>query len=299
MVTFQDGTAIIGTSALMGNVATYTTTGLAVGTDTITAVYSGDSNLNGSTGSLLQEVSITGDVDILNPTASGALTVSGNAELTVTGMLQVNSDSSQAVVLSGHAVVDAGAVQIVGGDLISGQARITSTPVTGVSSPGDPLASLATPTGGTNMGSINLSSGTETIDPGIYTSITVSGNGHLILNPGVYIIGSGGITFSGNAIVTGTGIMIYNSGALTASGSASINLTAATSGTYANVAIFQARTDSSVVTVSSNVNLNLNGGILYAANVQCVASDSGNGMIKATLVVNELTVTGNSDTTSP
>ena len=47
-----------------------------------------------------------------------------------------------------------------------------------------------------------------------------------------------------------------------------VNLTAFSTGTYAGLAIFQARSDASAVTVSGNANLNLNGAVLYAANVQ-------------------------------
>ena len=76
-------------------------------------------------------------------------------------------------------------------------------------------------------------------------SITVSGNAQLILNPGIYIIGAGGVTVSGNATVTGgtmvdgQGVLLYNNGALTVSGNASVNLTAYSTGDYAGLAIFQ------------------------------------------------------------
>ena len=89
--------------------------------------------------------------------------------------------------------------------------------------------------------------------------------------------------------------MLYNNGALTVSGNASVNLTAYSTGDYAGLAIFQAQTDASAVTVSGNANLNLNGSFLYDANVQSVVTISGNGDVEASLVVNELTITGNSD----
>ncbi|MFZ0631600.1 MAG: Ig-like domain repeat protein [Acidobacteriaceae bacterium] len=51
-VTFYDGTTMLGTGTLTGGVATYSTTTLAAGaSNTLTAVYGGDANFNGSTSS--------------------------------------------------------------------------------------------------------------------------------------------------------------------------------------------------------------------------------------------------------
>ena len=49
-ITFRDGTTTLGTSTLNGSgVATFTTTTLALGTHSITAVYGGDTNFTGGT----------------------------------------------------------------------------------------------------------------------------------------------------------------------------------------------------------------------------------------------------------
>lgn len=60
---------------------------------------------------------------------------------------------------------------------------------------------------------------------------------------------------------------MYNNGALSVSGHATVNLLAFSTGDYAGLAIFQARTDTNAVTVSGNANLNLNGSLLYNVNV--------------------------------
>ena len=44
---------------------------------------------------------------------------------------------------------------------------------------------------------------TRTINPGIYSQITVSGNAKLTLNSGTYIIEGGGLTVTGNASISG------------------------------------------------------------------------------------------------
>ena len=48
---------------------------------------------------------------------------------------------------------------------------------------------------------------TRTINPGIYSQITVSGNAKLTLNSGIYIIEGGGLTVTGNASISGTGVI--------------------------------------------------------------------------------------------
>jgi hypothetical protein len=54
-VTFKDGSTTLGTGTLSSGKATYSTSTLAVGSHSITAVYGGDSNYNGSTSSALTQ----------------------------------------------------------------------------------------------------------------------------------------------------------------------------------------------------------------------------------------------------
>ncbi len=54
-VTFKDGGTTLGASPVDSNTATLATTALTTGTNSITAVYSGDSNFNGSTSAALKQ----------------------------------------------------------------------------------------------------------------------------------------------------------------------------------------------------------------------------------------------------
>ena len=75
-VTFKNGTTTLGTGTLSGGVAHYSTTKLAVGTHSITAVYGGSTAFAGSTSSALSQVvdqasTTTTLVSSLNPSAFG------------------------------------------------------------------------------------------------------------------------------------------------------------------------------------------------------------------------------------
>ena len=155
---------------------------------------------------------------MLDPSAGGALSLSGNASIKLTGGVYVDSSSSTALSASGNAAVKASVIDVHGGVQKSGNASFSPTPTTGAAMLADPLASLAEPStsGLTNYGSESLSGNSSaTIKPGIYSQITVSGNGTLTMNSGIYIIEGGGFTVSGNASVAGSGVMIVNAGSNT------------------------------------------------------------------------------------
>ena len=65
-ITFKDGATTLGSAAVSGNAASLTTSGLAVGTHSITAIYGGDSNFTGSTSTVLSQV-VQGPAVSLSP----------------------------------------------------------------------------------------------------------------------------------------------------------------------------------------------------------------------------------------
>ena len=87
---------------------------------------------------------VAGSIYVLDPTAGGALSLSGNASINTAGTVVVNSKSSSAILATGNATVTAtGGVQVVGGVSKSGNAQVTKTGTSGAI--GDPLAGLAAP----------------------------------------------------------------------------------------------------------------------------------------------------------
>ena len=138
---------------------------------------------------------------MLNTSASGALSLSGSASINVPGMVEVDSSSSSAVQLSGAAKITASGIGIVGGSQVTGSASFSVTP-TKIASFTDPLAALPVPsaTGLKTYAAVNIGGVTvETIGPGIYPSISVSGSAKLTMTAGIYVIDGGGLVVSAPA----------------------------------------------------------------------------------------------------
>jgi hypothetical protein len=305
-VDFVDTTTAndLGSVALSGGTASLTTTSLPLGPQSISAIYSGDASFQSGSGSA--SVSILPSIYVLAPTANPSLRLSGNTAITIPGLIQVDSSSPTALTASGNSSVRAGSIQVVGGFLIQDNASINPTPVTGVPLVPDPLAALPAPSGGVRQGSVNLTQGTESIDPGIYDQIQVSGTVSLTLNPGIYVIAGGGLKVTDLASITGSGVLIYNAGSnyvgqgssfggITLSSQATINLTPASTGPYAGILIFQSRDNASAISLNGKTAGAIQNSILYAPAARLSLED--NAILPDTLVVNQLRL--GSDGSSP
>jgi predicted membrane protein len=93
-VTFYNGSSSLGSGTLSGGTATSATTALPIGTDSLTAVYSGDSNYKTSTSTALSQV-VSGPTFSLAASGTQSLTVSpggqGSVMFTITPMYGFNS----------------------------------------------------------------------------------------------------------------------------------------------------------------------------------------------------------------
>ena len=288
----------LGLVTLVGNTASVTVSSLVAGSHTIKPTYGGDGNFHSSTSFAGATVSVVNSIYVLNPTASRALDVAGTASVTTPGLVQVDSSSTSAVVASGSAKVAAGSIQVVGGVSVSRTASLKPTPATGTKPVADPFAAVGIPALGTAHGAVNLSgSSALTINPGVYTSINVSGNASLTLTPGIYEIVGGGFTVSGGGRVTGKGVVIYNAGkyfpnsggtfgAISFSATANVQLTAASTGPYTGIVIFQARDNAQTITLGGSTMQNLTGAIYAPAALLSVAGSVQ--LPQTSLVVNEL-----------
>ncbi len=309
-VTFTDTTtgAILGTVSLSAaGVATLSTATLANGTNSVTASYAATTDFQASSSSI--QVTDQASIYILNTSASAALTLTGSAAIKVPGMVEVDSSSSSAVQLSGAAKITASGIGIVGGSQVTGSALFSVTP-TKIASFTDPLAALPVPPAtdlktyaAVNIGGVTV----ETIGPGIYPSISVSGSAKLTMTAGIYVIDGGGLVVSGAGSLTGSAVMIYNAGSNYNGGtgssfggitlsSGSFSLSPPTSGTYAGISIFQSSDNTKPIAISGAVLANLGGGVVFAPaavmNIGGSAQIGTAGTSVSPLIVSELVLSG-------
>jgi len=139
---------------------------------------------------------------------SGAITAAG-------GGIVVNSDDPAALVSVGGDII-ADQIRVVGGfsDGIGG-GEFLPTPEEGGPPAVDPLADLPTPdelipSPPLRFSTAQTYSADTTLQPGIYTSVTVNGGATITLEPGVYVFrATTGLTIRDNATVAGDGVTIY------------------------------------------------------------------------------------------
>jgi Bacterial Ig-like domain (group 3) len=287
--------------ALSGGTGSFSTTSLAAGSHTIKATYPGDSNFLTSYGTA-GAITIGQTIFVLDPSAGGALSLSGSASINISGGVYVDSSSSSALSASGAPSIKASVIDVRGGVQKSGSPSFSPAPVVGAAVVADPLASLPLPgtSGLTSYGAEKLSgSSSATIKPGIYSSISVSGSATLTMSSGTYIIEGGGFAVSGAGSVTGSGVTIFNAGSdypsaggtygsISLSGSGTYKLTPPTTGTYAGIVIFQTRDNTKAMTVSGAASGMT--GTIYAS--AAALTISGSGELNASLDVDTLTLSG-------
>jgi uncharacterized repeat protein (TIGR01451 family) len=291
----------LGTVALSNGTASLTVSNLEPGSHVIKATYTDSTgSFLGSSATVTQ--TSTQSIIVLDAADAGALRLSGSSSINVAGNVIVDSKSQTALTESGSTSITAKSIQVVGGVSTSSTATLSPAAVTGISPVANPLAYLTGPStsGLTNYGAVQLSSGSETLNPGIYTSIKASGTASLTLNPGIYLIEGGGLTVTGSASISGSGVMLYNTssnypsstgtyGGITLSGNGTFALSAPTSGIYNGIVIFQPSANTRAISLSGNAADGL-GGTIYAQ--AALLFVSGNAKVNGALVVNQLALSG-------
>ncbi len=247
---------------------------------------------------------------VTSPSASGALTLSGNGTVQASGCgIVVDSSSTSAMTTSGNATADGKSICGPGSYSTSGNSGFSPTPTRCIAM-ADTLGGLAPPSDPstcTSYSTLNINS-TVTLQPGLYCGgISFSGNANVTLSPGVYVMAGGDFNASGNSVINGTGVTLYLTGGgstqlseydTSISGNVVLNITAPTSGTFAGFAIYQDGSDSTgtlTSQLSGNGNINFTG-VLYFGNQNVTISGNAvqNGTAAFTAVVaNEVTYSGN------
>ena len=213
---------------------------------------------------------------ILDSTASGALDLQGNPDVsTPSCSIQVNSNSSSAVTSGGSGSISSNAVRIVGsspGYSFTGAAQMYAPVTTGVSVMADPYAGRAIPSYTTQSCKDVAPIASHAIVgllPGRYCSNINVGGATLTLTPGIYYLDHAILSANNGSItcptcvtgVSGVTIVLTSStgsnwATVSFSGNSTIDLIAPPAGPTAGMVFFQDRN----TPYSPSTNANLGGG---------------------------------------
>jgi hypothetical protein len=240
---------------------------------------------------------------VLDPTAPGAATIVGGAQVTVTGVPFIDdSNAPDAATATGGGTVTASDFYIVGEPGISGSGTFIGPVEHGQPIP-DPLAYLPEPDPSTmtmvDKNGIHISNGTKSISPGIYKGgITVSGQGTLNMAPGIYYMEGGGFSFTGQGSLNANGVMIVNaptknSDVVNINGSGSINISPMTTGIYAGISIWQTRSSTNTIYVTGNGGSTMTGTFYTQHGTLNVTGNGTNNTIGSQYISDLLVVNGN------
>lgn len=144
---------------------------------------------------------------------------------------------------------------------------------------GDPFANLAAPD---TSGACKNGNGNK-LQPGVYCGgLKLNNNSNKTMDPGVYVISGGDLQINAGATLTGSGVMFYltNGARVSINGNATVQVSAATSGTYSGMLFFGDRSDTgaSKNTFNGTANSKLTGAIYFASqDIQYNGNFSGNG----------------------
>jgi len=205
----DNGIAMGSPVAVSAGVATYTTAALPVGTQTITAQYSGDSNYNAATSPAVSQVVNTA---ILTVTANNASKVYGMANPSFTPSYSgfVNGDTS--AVLSGSPTLTT---------VATASSPVGTYPITAAVG----TLSAANYTFVFTNGTLSITKATSTlsvsstINPSTYGqtitfTLTVAGSGSGVTPTGTVTLTEGGTTLLGTTTLNGSGTATYTTSSL-------------------------------------------------------------------------------------
>ena len=184
---------------------------------------------------------------VLDTSASHALDMGGTADVVSNCAIYVNSSAGNALRMTGNSTISSSTF-VVGQTSIGSNATVTPAPTTGVLATPDPLASFSFPSYGpcTQTGNYSVTGG-GTIPPGVYCGgISVSSSAAVTFSPGNFYLVGGGLSITGSGNITANNVTFFNTGNATYSaapisitGSGVLNMSAATTGAYQGILIFQ------------------------------------------------------------
>jgi hypothetical protein len=234
----------------------------------------------------------------LNGSSSPSITVSGSTSVNMgCGAISNSTSSTAAVEPNGNAYnFTADPVAGVGAmpDSINGATEIQPHHV----AMPDPYAGKysTTPTSNCNMKPPN-GKGNTTLSPGCYSDFKFTGNGSYTMNPGVYFLNNTNFDTGGGITLTGTGVTIIltgdTPGTVVPNGNSTIQLTAPTSGDYANMLFIGTGTGENKINGTASSYFD---GAMYFPNSTATFTGNGGSRFQCAMVVaNFVNFSGNSN----
>lgn len=225
---------------------------------------------------------------ILDPTDQQALLVNSHARVTASRCdIAVDSSHAAAFQTDGSSRVTAHRVCVTGGHNRRGSSSVSPEAHTGCEPIGDPYAGMAEPPSATcDYTNLSVNSGPQILTPGVYCGNTEFRTGaEVTFQPGTYVFRGGELSLRSDTSLTGSGVSLHfaSNGSMDAASSTTLNLSAPTSGTRANVLMSAAVGNTRVQEVSSNTVSRLNG-LIYLP--------SGTLRMRANSVVGDATGSG-------
>jgi hypothetical protein len=133
------------------------------------------------------------------------------------------------------------------------------------------------------------------MQPGTYCNKTISGT--VTLEPGTYVFKGGKINLGGNGSLSGTGVTIFlmDGAELSMNANQSINLSPPDSGPYSGIVIYQARSNTTGMTINGGSNSSISG-FVYAPGAQVTYNGNSDTASTACLriVADTIKMNGNS-----
>jgi Flp pilus assembly protein TadG len=233
---------------------------------------------------------------LVNTLDSQALLVNSGAQITAPNC-EIDVLSTQSPAAMFNATLNVQNICIKGSNVTkNGGANPPAT--TSCAAISDPFAGTlpSVTVGACNFTNQVYNPGSVTLSPGVYCGSTnFNGSGTLTLSPGLYVIKSGAMIFNSGWTVTGTGVTFYladQNATITFNGGVNATLSAPTTGTYANILMYEP-------TGLSNSNLPINGssgdsfsGLFYLPSrdvtINSVSNVTANNvtMVFSTLILN-------------
>lgn len=180
---------------------------------------------------------------LLNTSATPGLLLNSGANINAANcQVHVKSTANPAATFNSSTTLSTKKICVAGASVIDNggtHPNLTKSCTTA----SDPFAgTLPTPSSSTcTYSNYNINGGTVTLSPGVYCGWTnFNASPNVTLQSGVYVIKGGGWNFTGT--LTGNGVTFYfpDTSYIQFNGTVTLNLSAPTSGTYANLLMYEA-----------------------------------------------------------